>query len=129
MRIVAVIVAFLALAAQPVLAQSQSKGSGQVVSKVQDDEARTAEARRLTAEALAADQTIVDRNDAARTQYNAARSDYDARLAANKAAQDRYQAELAAQQAAAAQYAHDQAAWEARVKACRGGDYSQCGDK
>jgi hypothetical protein len=127
MRAIAVLTAILALAAQPVLAQSQAKSSGQVVSKVQDDEARTAEARRLTAEALAADQTIVDRNAAARSQYNAARSDYDAGLAANKAAQDKYQAELAAQQAAAAQYQRDRAAWEARVKACRSGDTSQCG--
>ncbi|MBX7247582.1 MAG: hypothetical protein K1X35_00860 [Caulobacteraceae bacterium] len=125
MRLIAVAAAFLALIAQPVLAQELSK-TAPVLQKTapatESDPDRVAEARRLTAEALAADQATVQRNAAAQADYNA-------RLAANKAAQDRYQADLAAQRAAAAQYERDRAAWEARVKACQAGDTSQCGPR
>lgn len=136
MRVLAVAAAFLALLAQPVLAQDLNKQTAPAAGKqtstatVNDsDPARVAEARRLTAEALAADAAIKARNEAERANFSAASADYRARLAAQQAAEAKYKAELAAQQEAAAQYDRDHAAWEARVKACRGGDYSQCGDK
>lgn len=143
MRIVAVVAAFLALLAQPVLAQEVSKAQA-VLTKAapspttttapaptaaDSDPARVAEARRLTAEALAADAAIKARNEAGQAQYNAASADYQTRLAAQRAAQAKYEADLAAQQAAVAQYAADKAAWEARVAACNAGHYDQCGER
>lgn len=133
-RVIAVAAAFLSLLAQPVLAQDLSKGQP-VAAKAQtqaapvvddSDPARVAEARRLTAEALAADAATKARNAAELAQFNAARSTYEQRLAEQKAAQARYEADLAAQQAAVARYEADKAAWEARVRACEAGRYDQC---
>src|SRR5580698_9377736 len=67
-------------------------------------------------------------NKAIDAQNQAAQAAYQAQLAAlaqqNQAAQDAYTAALAAHDAKAAA---DMAAWRARVRACEGGDTSQCG--
>lgn len=133
-RAIAVIAAFLALLAQPVLAQDLSKSQPMAVKAqtqaepVADDSdpARVAEARRLTAEVLAADAAAKARNAAELARFNSARSAYEQRLAEQKAAQAKYEADLAAQQAAVARYEADKAAWEARVRACQSGHYDQC---
>ena len=116
-RAIAVVAAFLALVAQPVLAQDVVSDS---------DPARVAEARRLTAEALAADAVIKARNEAERTRFNAAQAAFEQAAAEQRAAQAKYDADLATQQAAVAKYEADKAAWEARVRACEAGRYDQC---
>jgi len=129
MRVIAVIAAFLALLAQPVLAQAMNKQTAVTAPAADSDPARVAEARRLTAEALAADAAIKARNAAEQDRFNTASADYQAKLAAQRAAQAKYDADLAAQQAAVAQYEADKAAWEARVAACNAGHYDQCGER
>jgi hypothetical protein len=132
-RAIAVMAAFLALLAQPVLAQDLSKGQP-VMSKAQSapaaaddrDAAKVAEARRLTAEVLSADAAAKAHNEAELARYNSARASYAQATAEQRAAQARYDAELAAQRAAVVQYEADKAAWEARVKACQAGHYDQC---
>lgn len=131
-RAIAIVAALFALLAQPVLAQDLSKGQP-VAAKAQtqgaaddSDRAMVAEARRLTAEALAADAVIKARNAAEAARFNAARSAYEQAAAEQRAAQAKYDADLAAQQAAVAKYEADKAAWEARVRACRSGRYDQC---
>lgn len=79
MRTLAVAVVFLALAAQPCLAQS--KGSVATGSTTSD--------AALNRAVSAVDAKTVERN-------RAARAEYDRKLEENKAAQDKYQAELAA---------------------------------
>lgn len=133
-RAIAVIAAFLVLLAQPVLAQDLTKGQA-VMAKAQtavesatddSDPARVAEARRLTADALAADAVIKARNAAEAARFDSARSAYAQAAADQRAAQAKYDADLAAQQAEVAKYEADKAAWEARVKACQSGQYSRC---
>jgi hypothetical protein len=67
-------------------------------------------------------------NNAIEAQNQAAQAAYRAQLAAlaqeNQAQQDAYTAALAAHDA---KVAADMAAWRARVRACEGGDTSQCG--
>jgi hypothetical protein len=140
MRLTIALAAILTLTGAPVLAQEISKARPSVQksqagqSQPQgpqrqvpgDDPAQTAEARRLTADVLAADRATEARNAQAQANYEAARADYQARLAANTAARNKYEADLAAQRAAQQQYERDHAAWEARVKACQAGDSSQC---
>lgn len=121
-----------ALLAQPVLAQDEADqllGTTPAVigtapaDPVDPDPARVAEARRLTAEALAADAAIKARNAEAHAAYRADRSRYEQALAEQRAAEATYQAELAAQQAAVARYEAAKAVWE---QACRSGKYSRC---
>lgn len=116
-RTIAVIAAFLALLAQPVLAQAAVSDS---------DPALVAEARRLTAQALAADAVIKARNQAERVRFSAAQAAYERAATEQRAAQAKYDADLATQQAKVAKYEADRAVWEARVKACQSGRYSQC---
>jgi hypothetical protein len=67
------------------------------------------------------------RNNAIETQNQAAQAAYQAQLAAiaqeTKAQQDAYTAALAAHDA---KVAADMAAWHAQVRACQGGDTTQC---
>jgi hypothetical protein len=76
---------------------------------------------------------VAARNAAVDSQAAAAQADYQAQLAAGEARKasdaQAYAAQMAAYQVTRQQVAAARAAWEARVKACKAGDRSQCASK
>lgn len=93
-----------------------------------DSPAALSDADRTTAALNAA---VTKRNDEVRARNDKAKAEFEAEQAAYKAAQAAYQAQVKATKAAAAkaqrEHERNMAEWEARVAACKAGDYAKCG--